>query len=210
MENILQVPQPVALARPRGAHRLECFSPKANRRITLYRPAALEQWILLEANPAVTTFCERPGYIQAEGRRLLADFWVRYVDRQELVILFDPAEELGAKTVASLDAAELAVRSVQQPELAASRVWIENWKRILPCIVATRGLVSPALSNAIGRFVAHPQRLLSIEREFSTGDPVLVRAAIFGSLHAGRVRAPELHARELSLLTEFVAAGEEA
>lgn len=209
MENILQVPQPVAFARPRGAHRLEFFSLKANRRITLYRPAALDQWILLEADPAVTTFCERPGFVQAEGRRHLADFWVRYVDRQELVILFDLPETIDVKPVASMDAAGLTVRSVQQPELAASRVWIENWKRMLPCLVATRGLVSPALSSAIERFVAHPQRLLSIEREFSTGDPVLARAAVFGSLHAGRVRAPELHAHELSLLTEFVATGDQ-
>jgi hypothetical protein len=81
---------------------------------------------------------------------------------------------------------------------------------MLPCLVATRGLVPPSLSSAIERFVARPNRLLSIEREFTTGDPVLVRAAVFGLLHAGRVHAPELRAHELSLLTEFVAVGEVA
>jgi hypothetical protein len=207
MDNILRC-QPIALDRPRGAHRLEAFSLKAGRRITLYRQSALEQWVILEADPAVIAFCERPGFIQSEGKRYLADFWVRYFDRQELVILFDLAYEPPAKPTALLEHAGLTVKAVQSSEIAASRAWIANWKRMLPCLIATRGLVPPSLSSAIERFVARPHRLLSIEREFTTGDPVIVRAAVFGLLHAGRVRAPELRTHELSLLTEFVAVGE--
>ncbi|WP_176060121.1 hypothetical protein [Paraburkholderia sp. BCC1876] len=207
MDNILDY-RPIALDRPRGAHRLEAFSLKADRRLTLYRQSAFEQWVILEADPAVTAFCERPGFIQAEGKRYLADFWARYFDRQELVILFDSISESPAKPDTVLDKAGLALRSVQSSEIAASRVWIANWKRMLPCLVATRGLIPPSLSSAIERFVARPHRLLSIEREFTTGDPVLVRSAVFGLLHAGRVQAPELRTHELSLLTEFVAVGE--
>ena len=54
-------------------------------------------------------------------------------------------------------------------------------------------------------FLTRPQKLLAIEREFSTGDPVLVRTAVFGLLHAGRMSAPDLHTQALSLLTSFVA-----
>jgi hypothetical protein len=77
---------------------------------------------------------------------------------------------------------------------------------MLPYVVANQGLIRPTLSEAIVRFVAVPQRLLAIEREFSTGDPVLVRAALFGLLYGGRVGAPELHTQPLSLLTSFVEA----
>lgn len=207
MDKILEY-QPIALDRPRGAHRLEAFSLKANRRLTLCRLSALEQWVILEADPRVTAFCERPGFIQTEEKRYLADFWVRYFDHQELVILFDSPSEPSAKPEMPLDHAGLTVRKVQSSEIAASRAWIANWKRMLPCLVATRGLVPPTLTSAIERYVARPRRLLSIEREFTTGDPVLVRAAVFGLLHAGRVQAPELRAHELSLLTEFVAVRE--
>jgi hypothetical protein len=62
------------------------------------------------------------------------------------------------------------------------------------------------MSEEIERFVRHPQKLGKIEREFSTGDPVLVRAALFCLLHAGRVNAPELRTHPLSLLTHFEAA----
>jgi len=46
------------------------------------------------------------------------------------------------------------VREVSSAEIAASRVWIENWKRMLPCLVATRGLVPQTLTSAIERYTA--------------------------------------------------------
>jgi hypothetical protein len=119
MDNILSL-QPIALDRPRDAHRLEVFSLKADRRLTLYRQSALEQWVVLEADPAVSAFCERLRFIQSAGRRYLADFWVRYFDHQELVILFDAADALATKAHSILEDAGLTVRTVQSAELAAS------------------------------------------------------------------------------------------
>jgi hypothetical protein len=75
MADTLHVTWPIALARPRGAHRFEAFSPKLARRVMFYRRALLEQWLLLEANPKVITFCERPGYVLINEDRHLADFW---------------------------------------------------------------------------------------------------------------------------------------
>ncbi|MNT70659.1 hypothetical protein D3C72_2090710 [compost metagenome] len=90
-------------------------------------------------------------------------------------------------------------------ELVAARTWIDNWQRMLPYLVANRALVAPTLPGEIERFIKVPQRLLAIEREFSTGDPVLVRSALFGLLHGGRANAQELRTQSLSLLTMFVA-----
>jgi hypothetical protein len=42
-------------------------------------------------------------------------------------------------------------------------VWIDNWQRMLPPLVATRGLVSPSLLTAIERFV--------VVTHGSSGDP---------------------------------------
>lgn len=115
MENSLHITEPVALGRPRGAHRFEAFSPKLARRLTFYRHALLEQWILLEADPAAITFCERPGYVHVDGQQRLADFWVRYVDRQELVILDDlHTEEHTAKSHRDLDG---AARNLQYSQI---------------------------------------------------------------------------------------------
>jgi len=207
MEDSLHIAEPIALARPRGAHRFEAFSPKLARRVMFYRRPVLEQWLLLEANPKVITFCERPGYVLIDGCRHLADFWVRYVDHNDLVLLSDSTIERDSKaSCRDLDGSASQIRFVAPAELAAARVWTDNWQRMLPYLVANRKLVPPSLPHAIARFVKHPQRLLDIEREFSVGDPVLVRAALFGLLHNGRVSAPELQTQPLSLLTSFMAA----
>ncbi|KML38953.1 hypothetical protein VL15_38665 [Burkholderia cepacia] len=196
---------PVVVVRPRGAHRFETFSPKLARRVTLYRRPALAQWLVLESEPAVRAFCERPGYVRLDGQRILADFWVRYVDCQELIVLPDPMAMPDGQPQAPIAADAMTVRLIAPAELAASRVWGENWQRMLPCLIAARGLLSESLLDDITRFVAHPQPLLAIERAFSTGDPMPVRAAVFSLLHAGRIQAPALHTEALSLLTSFVA-----
>jgi hypothetical protein len=207
MGNSLHIAEPVALARPRGAHRFEGFSPKLARRLTFYRRDLLEQWILFEADPAVVSFCERPGYVNVSAKQLLAEFWVCYVDRQELVILDDAFyDEPATRSHRRLDGAALPIRKISLADLAAARVWIDNWQRMLPCIVANWSLVSSSLPRAIDRFLAQPRKLIEIEREFSSGDPVLVRTAVFGMLHAGRLSAPDLHMQALSLLTSFIAA----
>ena len=201
-----QLTQPVALARARGAHRFEVFSPKLKRRLTLDRRCAVDQWFVLESDPTVRAFCERPGLIHFDGRRYLVDFHVRYADRHELLFLPNPVIVEDGNPRADLDASAMTVRHVEPAELVASRIWVDNWQRMLPCLIATRGLVPASLFNSIERFVATSQSLLDIEREFSTGDPIVVRAALFGLLHTGRVTAPELRTEPLSWLTRFAAA----
>ncbi|WP_454830100.1 hypothetical protein [Paraburkholderia xenovorans] len=206
MADTFQATKSMALGRPRGAHRFEAFSPKLARRVVFYRRALLELWLLLEANPKVITFCERPGYVLINEDRHLADFWVRYVDRDELVVLSELL--CGSHVDASrpeVDAGTVEVRLVGSAELAAARAWTDNWQRILPYLAANRGLVPATLPPAIMQFVDEPRRLLDIEREFLTSDPVIVRAALFSLLHSGRVSASALQTQPLSLLTSFTA-----
>ena len=208
MGNSLPILQPVALARPRGAHRFEAFSLKLARRVTLYRFVALQQWVILEASPAVEAFCENPGFVIIGGQQILADFWIRYVDRHELVILSETAFEIDAvsKNGGTLDMQGLSIRRIESAELLAARAWIDNWRSMLPCLVANRKLLAPSLSESIVRLLSEPKRMADIERQLSSGDPVLVRASLFNLLREGRVSAPELHSQPLSLRTMFVAA----
>ncbi|WP_347237583.1 hypothetical protein [Paraburkholderia sp. BL17N1] len=135
MADTLQVTRPIALARPRGAHRFEAFSPKLARRVMFYRRALLEQWLLLEANPNVITFCERPGYVLINEDRHVADFWVRHVDREELVVLSELLLGSNADgSCAELDACTAEVRLVGSADLAAARACAATQKGI-GCIV---------------------------------------------------------------------------
>jgi hypothetical protein len=86
-------------------------------------------------------------------------------------------------------------------ELAATRMWTDNWQRMLPVITSCRRDVSVSLMHAIQKFVAGPMQLSRIEQEFVTGDPTPGRAAVFYLLYGGRLESPQLWAEELSYLT---------
>jgi hypothetical protein len=53
--------QAVEVKRRPWQRRIEVFSPKLRRRLTLFSHDAQDAWILLEADPRVQTFCERPA-----------------------------------------------------------------------------------------------------------------------------------------------------
>ncbi|MGF6998353.1 hypothetical protein [Paraburkholderia sp. GAS32] len=206
MVDVLRSFEPLTLPRSRGAHRYDVFSPKLGRRLTLYRRSAFEAWLMLEADPAAKTFCERPGFVAVDGQRCVVDFWARFNDHECLVILSEATSAADRpRSRLDFDPEAFAVRHIDAAERAAARVWTGNWQRMLPVLVAARGLVKPSMLGAIERFVASPQSLMTVEREFSTGDPSLVRAAVFELLHRGRIQALELHTESLTFLTRFVA-----
>src|SRR4051794_39022428 len=165
--------RPLQMPRPRGAHRIEAFSPKLGRRLTLHSHAAFRLWLCIESDPSVQAFCERPGFAQVGDTRRLLDFWVRYADREEVVLRSepeDPDEGLGGVSTQPCIDCELKIRVMPAAELAAAHIWTTNWERILPCIVSTRRLCSKKLLDEIVRFVSEPKQLSAIEREFSVGD----------------------------------------
>ncbi|WP_230944009.1 hypothetical protein [Burkholderia vietnamiensis] len=127
MDDSRHAMRPVTTPRPRGAPRLDAFSLKLNRRLTLFQRGAPELWLLIEADPAVQSFCERPGYAQLSGRCYLADFWVRYANREELVILFDSLAEMPQPAARPNDELKsIPIRLVTSTDLAAARAWLDT------------------------------------------------------------------------------------
>jgi hypothetical protein len=142
-------------------------------------------------------FCERPVYL-GRGAKPLVDFWVMEEGREVLLIV----DTEGPASLLAPDGVKLPVRSVAC-ELAAMRVWIGNWERMLPVMVSCRSQLAPSLMRSIMKFVSEPMQLSRIEREFVIGDPTSVRAAIYTLLHAGSLQALQLHTEQLSFLTRF-------
>jgi hypothetical protein len=101
--------------------------------------------------------------------------------------------------LAAQDVDGLAVDVVPLAELAAARMWISNWARMLPVISATRSLVPKSLCKALLDRVVEPRPLARLERELTVGDVAAVRGAIFESLRKRQLRAPSLHHQPLDL-----------
>lgn len=66
--------RPLPFSRPSGRRRIEVFSPKIGRRLSLGSYDASRTWLVIEANPLIVTFCERPTYVGG-SRGPVIDFW---------------------------------------------------------------------------------------------------------------------------------------
>jgi hypothetical protein len=97
----------------------------------------------------------------------------------------------------------LPVQCVTPAELAAVRIRVANWERMLPVMTSSRHLANPSLQQAILKLISAAMSLARIEQEFAVGDPTPVRAALFGLLHKGALRAPLLKTEPLSYSTRF-------
>lgn len=193
--------EPVAVKRTRGARRLIAYSPKLNRRVQLHSRAAFDLWLVLEGDPNIVHFCERPiRLLTVTGERVI-DFWSCEANSEYYWCLGEAPEH-------ALEQAMLRgvpIRYVPLPQLAADEQWARNWQKMLPVITAHADNQPIELDALILCYTEMPQALMQIEREFAVGEPSSVRASVFRLLHTGQLMAPTLRTRPLSLLTEFQA-----
>ena len=190
----------VTTPRPKGTRLLIGFSPKLQRRVTLHNRRAFEQWLLLESDPSVEAFCERPVMIKTSHGVKLADFWVRAGTREAFLVM----DETALQDCVEIGVDILAIRHVDAAELAASRQWTQNWEHMLPVINASIGSIPSSLATDVRRFLDAPRPLMQIERHFAIGDPSVVRACVFELLRIGYLAAPSLRTEALTLTTSFM------
>jgi hypothetical protein len=183
------------IPRPPGARLLEAFSPKLGRRMRLFDHASFELWIALEADPTVVSLCERPTRL-ATGA--VVDFWAQRHDGEALLLL--EHGEFVAPLVGERGG-DMVLRMISAAELAAARTWTGNWQRMLPVTNGTRSESTRSLARAVLDCVREPVTLGCVEQQLATGDPSVIRGTIFELLRTGRLNAPSLHTRPLSLQT---------
>jgi hypothetical protein len=196
---MLHYDRPVETKRPVGARRIEVFSPKIKRRLTLFSWDAHDGWLLLEADPTVRTFCERPAYLDGEAGRVL-DFWVEQGGCTKFVVL--STEDSDSKSLpSSVHGVKLQV--LRRPDMIAFARRIENWAQIVPYRTSFMRDADRRLQNELFARLAKPHRLERIEAAFHPIDVSVVRAALFDLLAEGQVSAPELDIAPLGLDTVF-------
>jgi hypothetical protein len=148
------------------------------------------------------SFCEHPTTIPIAGRDRSVDFWVKRADGEEELLCLWPGPEPIAPPVWQ----GMMVRAVGDAELQAATMWTSNWERIVPILVATRGLVGATLREQIAKRCVRPIALSALQRLDLDPDPMVLRGGVFDLLHRGWLRAEGLRTAPLSPLTQFVCA----
>jgi len=188
------VPLPVRRLPRQTLH--HAWAPKLQRPILFSSAMQLRLWIMLEANPGVTSYCERPA-LSVEGvTEPLADFWVMRDGRQQWLSIDDSADvqadapEQQPATQTSRSAPEVEI--ISREEIERHRIWIQNWMLLLPYLATGAHLIEPTLLANVVEFFDPSGTIDEAEQHFPHIDPVLVRTAVIAGLHSGQLISPDL------------------
>ena len=203
--------RPLPLPQASWRRRLEVFSPKLERRLSLGSYAAWRCWVALEANPSISRFCERPTRMAGKNSAVV-DFWAQPHDnpRGEFWLLDDAPDDplLESNSAGQREAApqrlhDRRVRLITPEVLASWDVPVANWAQILPYLVSFRRYRQALLEQSL---VVHLARFTSLDElisALSECDASQVQASLFWLLASGRVRSPDLATTPLSGATRF-------
>ena len=200
--------RPLPFVRGRSKRRIEVFSPKLARRLSLATYAQWQLWLALEANPLVMTFCERPALLD-EANSSVIDFWVqlRGVAAGEFWLLDgkDGGNDIEgiAVPIPSEQIRGLPIRHVTQTDLGGWTTPVANWARIVPYLVVWRRFSDVVLAQAIAVYLERSHTMDEIMAHFADHDPPMVEAALYSLVANGRLLSPDLAASPLSGATSF-------
>lgn len=203
----LSFPKPLDMPRPRHSHFFTVWSPKLNRRLSFYHALVVDAWVLLESDPKVRLFCERPHATKGKRRRLVVDFWVDHSSHQEFLFVAPSEKELQIRQEVTENAGFMdwsqshgvTVRIWPEAEIRANTTALENWKTILHCLAANARFVPPGLPGQILALLRTPQELPlnDIIQQLDDIEPMLARTGVFQMLARGQLVSNDVLARSL-------------
>jgi len=204
--------KPLPLQQAAWRRRLEVFSPKLERRMSLGSYDAWRCSVALEANPAVTSFCERPARVAGHNSAVI-DFWVQLKGEPwgEFWLIYRGDADATQAGVALVGPEppppkrlhDRPVRQISGEVIASWHVPLANWAQILPYLVSFRGHRQPLLEQSLVVQLGHFTRLSHLLDQFAEHDPSEVQAALYFLLADGRVLSPDIAAAPLSGATRF-------
>ena len=202
--------QPADSRRPYGSHRFDVFSLKAGRRLTLYGRGALNLWIHLEMDPAVTNLCERPLVLQDGKPRRIVDFWARGNGADRLLLLvrdFDSEPKVRQKGADQLTAFRIWAADVgcTVEEVLASEdegYAVDNLMILLQYCSSYQSTLTDSIIQRASQAlvesmpVARLIEALGGAKGNEDADDVL-RAAVYDLVRRGRAKIPQLESTRL-------------
>lgn len=203
--------KPLDIQRPYKSFRFDAYSLKAGRRITLYGKAALCQWLELEANPEVTSICERPLFVPESKPKRVIDFWAMEGGVSTFYLLLRNGEiggsfplKLAYTDFCSWVAAEHGrIKEIGIDVFESRRVRLDNLLVIVEHLVSHKGQVTPTLIDRFDDELPQDFTLGQAEVLLADVDPMLARAAIFHLLSRGSLRCHSLDEIPLAPVTRL-------
>ena len=189
--------------RPYKSHRYDLFGPKIQRMLTLYSLAQVDTWLLLESDPLVQSYCERPVIVPDTKPKIVIDFWAGFAGRDELWLVNrsdEPAAPIDVSFPAFAQWAKVnkfKIRQLPPAKDVQGKVYLENWGKIIRDLSANRRYLQPALLKSVQQVLEQQRPIGALCRLLPDEDPVLVRVAAYAMLHSGMASCADIATREL-------------
>jgi len=189
------------------------YGPKIGRNLTLFGETAVRAWTLLESDPQILSYCERPIVIDHAKPKRVIDFWARRGNRDELWILLKDSEIEAQdgnsfrspsfqQWVASND---FELKLIDPGDLYNENFYFGNWGVILRYLSQNEKFVPAELTDQVFELSRAPTTLAMLERQLPEYDQVVVRTALFSLLHQGKMECVAIHTEPLGAQSQFVA-----
>ncbi|MBZ4039094.1 MAG: hypothetical protein A2579_05375 [Lysobacterales bacterium RIFOXYD1_FULL_69_11] len=193
-------PRKIGGAEFRRSNVFVAWSAKSNRHVHLIGPSQYDAWLLIEFDPDIAWFCERPpifiDLLPLEGKRRALDFWLkRQSGRQAGVVLYD-IRSTRDKALSpdllkrSIEGSKLTCEVWQAADLQSRATYVRNLKQLQP-FVAMEHSSDEEIEVAV---VAHLKKVRTaswseLTRLFASRFEGYVNTELARLIHRGLVKA---------------------
>lgn len=186
------------------------FSPKINRDVNLFSDLEFDNWVLIETDPTVVTFCEQPDEATIEGEKgaSIFDMWFKKIDGSEVFSEIKYESDLEKeevvqqikiqKTWCELNGKEHVVRT--DKEIRKNMIYLENLKEMIPYVLNSNNPVEIDRFNVNSQLADGKKTVEELSKVLNIGLPRLYEA-IYCMIYAGEVKA-DLETHYFGLETE--------
>ncbi len=177
------------------------WAPKLSRTVVLAGRDLLHLWVMLEAHPAVSRYCERPTWPDETEASPEPDFWAL---RGGSAIWLALGNAPRCEPPAALPLPALpTIEWIRTEALDEHRVWIQNWLSLLPYLSSAGAPGVDPLVPLVVQAVDPDTSFDELERRFSATEPLLVRTAAIAALHQGLLVSEDLKHKQWDRFTRI-------
>ncbi|MGC4379217.1 hypothetical protein WD019_20220 [Fictibacillus sp. Mic-4] len=192
-------PIPIKRSSKFGNNYWEAYSPKVQRNVRLFSDLEYDYWILIETNPKIQAFCERPLEIKQiyNGKvvKAMFDMWIKWENGEEQFVEVQYSVSNRSVKLASI-IQQLWCKHHQkdfliktEKDIRENHILLSNMKTILPYISNRPHPVETDLYN-IKRYLSKVKRCTIAELDhYLALDRIRIREAIFWLLYHGQIQA---------------------
>jgi hypothetical protein len=204
-------PRPLTPGQFRRSNVFVAYSRKLDRSVDLIGPTLHDAWLMLEFDPGVAWFCERPPHdidlLPLEGKQRPIDFWVCEVSgRNAQIIVYCP--EVAQDKKISLDLLKRSIAASKMncqvwmgADLQRRRTYLRNLKQLQP-FLAEQGARDHSLGDKIMSCVrANGEvRWVDVMSSVKAWSPPSVNREVAYLIHQGQLTA-DLASQPLTMNT---------